>query len=102
MVACSDGQKNATSSQRNAISGLVIPCSNGSIPSVTIAYLDLEPHDDDEIVLIIDDSERSSRYTICVISQQVATLLKNKPCDHELSLHDAQAKIHTAVVHQTT
>ena len=69
---------------------------------MTIAYLDLEPHDNGEIVLIINVRERFSCYTICVISQQVATVLKNKPCDHEISRHDPQLKIRTGVVHKTT
>ena len=41
---------------RNAISGLVIPCSVRCIPSVTVVDLDLEPLEDGEIVLIISSA----------------------------------------------
>ena len=53
---------------RNAISGLVNPCSVRSIPSVTVVALDLEPLEDGEIVLIMDTSERYSRYATCFSS----------------------------------
>ena len=57
---------------RNAISGLLISYSVGCIPSVTVLDLVLEPLEDGEIVLIIDASERYSRYAICFSSQQAA------------------------------
>ena len=42
---------------RNAISGLVIPCSVTLIPTVTVLDVYLQPLEDGEIVLIIDASE---------------------------------------------
>ena len=54
---------------RNAISGLVIPCSVTWIPSVTVLDLYLEPVEDGEIVLLIDGSERYYRYPTCFSSQ---------------------------------
>ena len=43
---------------RNAISGLVIPCSLRWMPSLSVLALNLEPLEDGEIMLIIDGSER--------------------------------------------
>ena len=87
---------------RNTISGLVIPCSVRWIPSITIVDLDLEPLEDSEITLIIDASERCSRYATCFESQQAARLPKHKPCDHDIHLQDPQAKIPTGAVYKTT
>ena len=64
---------------RNAISGLVIPCSVRWIPSVIVFDLDLQPLEDGEIVLSIDASERYFRYATCFASQQAARLLAHKP-----------------------
>ena len=63
---------------RNALSGLVIPCSVRRIPSVTVLDLDLEPLEDGEIVLIIDASERYTRDPTCFSSQQAARLPEHK------------------------
>ena len=64
---------------RNAISGLVIPGSVRWIPSVTVLDLNLEPLEDDAIVLIIDASEQYSRYGTWFSSQQAARLPEYKP-----------------------
>ena len=64
---------------RNAMSGLVIPCSVRWIPSVTVFELYLEPLEDGEIVWIIDTSERYSGYATCFSSQQAARLPQHKP-----------------------
>ena len=59
----------------NAISGVIIPGSVRWIPSLTILDLHLEPLEDGKIVLLIDLSERYSRYATCFSSQQAARLL---------------------------
>ena len=87
---------------RNAISGLVIPCSVRWIPSVTVLDLDLEPLEDGEIVLIIDASERYSRYATCFSSQQAARLPEHKPWDHQNPLQDPHGKLLPGVVYKTT
>ena len=87
---------------RNAISGLVIPGSVRWIPSVTVLNLYLEPLEDGEIVLIIDASERYSRYATCFASQQAARLPENKLWDHVIPLQDPHAKIPTGAVYKTT
>ena len=87
---------------RNAISYVVIPCSVRWIPSVTILDLDLEPLEDGEIMLIIDASERYSRYATCFSSRQAARLPEYKPWDHAITVQDLQAKIPTGAVYKTT
>ena len=87
---------------RNAISGLVIPCSVRWIASVTVLDLDLEALEDGEIVLIIDASERYSRYATCFSSQQAARLPEHKPCDDQMLLQDPHARISTGAVYKTT
>ena len=57
---------------KNAISGLVIPCSVRWIPSVTVLDLDLEQLEDGEILLNINAGERNSRYSTCFSSQPPA------------------------------
>ena len=47
---------------RNAIAGLVIPCSVRWIPTVTVLDLYLEQLEDGEIVWIIETRERYARY----------------------------------------
>ena len=71
---------------RNAISGVVIPCSVRWIPSVTVLDLDLQLLEDGKIVLLIDNKERYSRYTTCFSSQQAARLPKHKPWNDEIPL----------------
>ena len=87
---------------RNAIAGLVIPCSVRWIPSVTVLDLDLDPLEDGEIMLIIDGSERYSRYTTCFSSQQAARLPEHTTWNHEIPLQDPQAKIPTGAVYKRT
>ena len=64
---------------RNAISGLIIPWSVRWIPSDTVLDLNLKQLEDGEIVLIIDASEKYSRYATCFSSQQEARLAEHKP-----------------------
>ena len=87
---------------RNAISGLVIPCSVRWIPSVTVLDLDREPLEDGEIMLIIDASERYSCYATSISSQQAARLPEDTHWDHEIPLQDQQAKIQIGAVYKTT
>ena len=87
---------------RNTISGIVIPCSVRWIPSVTVLDLNLEPLEDGEIVLIIDTSERYSRYATFFSSQHAARLPEHKPWDYEIPLQDPHAKIPTGAVYKTT
>ena len=53
-------------------------------------------------MLIIDASERYSRYAACVSSQQAARLSEHKPWDHEIPLQDPQTKLRTGAVYKTT
>ena len=69
-----------------AVPGLVITCSVTWIPLVAVLNLNVEPLVDDEIVLIIDASERYSRHTTCFSTQQAARLPELKPWDHEIHL----------------
>ena len=87
---------------RNAISGLVIPCSIRWIPSVTVLDLDLQPLEDGEIVWIICATTRYSRYATCFSSQQAARLPEHKPWAREIHLQDPYAKIPTGAVYKTT
>ena len=80
-------------SLRNAIAGLVIPCSLRWIASDTVLDWYLEPLVDGNIMLIIDTSKLFSRYTTSLSSQQVARLLAHEPGDHEIPLQEQHAKI---------
>src|SRR5437588_12741786 len=57
---------------RNATTGQVIPCAVWNIPSILLLNLEDEPLEDGEILLIIDASERYSRYAQCFSAQQAA------------------------------
>ena len=59
---------------RNVNSGQVIPYSVRWIPEVLI--IEEEPLEDGEILLIINPSERYSRYAQCFSAEQAATLPK--------------------------
>ena len=85
---------------RNAISCLIIPWSVRWIHSVPVLDLDLEPLEDGEIMLIIDGSERYSRYNTCFSSQQAARVPEHKPWDHEIPLQHPQTKIPTGAVYR--
>jgi len=87
---------------RKDLSGLVIPCSIRWIPSVTILNLDLRPLEDGEILLIIDASERYSRYPQCFSTEQAAKLPEHKSWDHEIPVQDYKAKIPTGAIYKTT
>ena len=87
---------------RNTISCLVIHCSVRWILSVTVLDLDLESVEDGEIVLIMDASERYSRYATCFTYQQAARLPEQDSWDHEIPLPDPQIKIPTGAVYKTT
>jgi len=67
-------------------SGLVILCSIRWIPSITVLDLDLEPLEDGEILLIIDASERYSRYGQYFSTEQAARLPEHKSWDHAIPL----------------
>jgi len=67
--------------QRMDLSDLVIPCSIRWIPSVSILDLDLKEEEDSEILLIIDTSERHSRYVQCFLIEQAARLPEHKSWD---------------------
>jgi len=81
---------------------LVIPCSIRWIPSVTVLDLDLKPLEDGEIILIIDASERYSRYAQCFSTEQAARLPEHKSWDHAIPLQDPKAKIPTGAIYKTT
>jgi len=87
---------------RKDLSGLVITCSIRFIPSVSILDLDLEPLEDGKILLIIDASERYSRYVQCFSTEQAARLSEHKSWDHEIPLQDPKAKIPTGAIYKTT
>ena len=87
---------------RNAISGLVIPCSVRWIPSVKVLDLNLEPLEDGELMLIMDASEPFSRYSTCPSCRQAARLPEHQAWYHELHLEDPYAKIPTGAVYKTT
>ena len=61
---------------KNVNTGYVIPCSVRWIPKVLI--MEEEPLEDGEILLIIDTSERYSRYTQCFFTKQAARLPEHK------------------------
>ena len=84
---------------RNTISGFVIPWSVRWIPSVTVVHSHPETLEDGEIVLMLDASERYSRYTTCFAFQQAARYPEHKPWDHEIPLPDPQAPISTGAVY---
>jgi hypothetical protein len=86
---------------RKVSSGLVVPCSVRMIPSVMTLDME-EPLEDGEIVLIIDASERYSRYAQCFSAEQAARLPEHKPWDHEIPLQDPKAKIPTGAIYKTT
>ena len=85
---------------RNINTGQVIPCSVRWIPEVLI--MEEEPLEDGEILLIIDASERCSRYAQCFSAEQAARLPEHKSCDHQIPLHDPNAKIPTGAIYKTT
>jgi len=87
---------------RNATTGQVIPCAVRYIPSILLLDLEEELLEDGEILLIIDASERYSRYAQCFSAQQAARLPEHKPWDHEIPLQDPNAKIPTGAIYKTT
>jgi len=87
---------------RKDLSGLVIPCSVRWIPSVSVLDLDLRPLEDGEILLIINASERYSRYAQCFSTEQAARLPEHKSWYHEIPLQDLKAKIPTGAIYKTT
>ena len=78
-------------------SGQVIPYSVGWIPRVLI--MEEEPLEDGEILLIIDASERYSRYAKCFSAKQAARLPAHKSWDHQIPLQDPNAKIPAGAIH---
>ena len=86
--------------QRNVNTGQVIPPSVRWIPEVLI--MEEEPLEDAEILLIIDASERYSRYAQCFSTEQAARLPEHKSWDHQIPLQDPNAKIPTGAICKTT
>jgi len=87
---------------RKDLLGLVIPCSIRWIPSASVLDLGLKPLEDGEILLIIDSSERYSRYAQCFSTEQVARFPEHKSWRHEIPLRDPKAKIPTGAIYKTT
>jgi len=87
---------------RNVDKGLVLPCSVRWIPSVSLLDVDKEPLEDDEILLIIDASERYSRNAQVFSTEQADRLPEHKAWDHEIPLQDPNAKIPTGAIYKTT
>ena len=85
---------------RNINTGQVIPCSVRWIPEVLI--MEEETIEDGKILLIIDASERYSRYAQCFSAEQVARLPEHKSWDHKIPLQDPNAKILTGAIYKTT
>jgi len=86
---------------RNVSTGLVIPCSVQWIPTVSLINLEEEPLEDGEVLLILDVSERYSRYAQVFSAEQAARLPEHKSWDHEIPLPDPNAKIPTGAIHKT-
>ena len=61
-----------------------------------------EPLEDAEILLIIDASERYSRYAQCFSAKQAARLLEHKSWDYQIPLQDPNAKIPTGAIYKAT
>ena len=61
-----------------------------------------EPLEDGKILLIIDASERYSRYAQCFSTEQAARLPEHKSWDHQIPLQDPNAKIPTGAIYKTT
>src|SRR5258706_4900792 len=87
---------------RNVCTGQVIPCAIRWIPSILTLEAEDEPLDDGDILLIIDASERYSRYAQCFSAQQAARLPEHKSWDHEIPLQDPNVKIPTGAIYKTT
>ena len=76
---------------RNDNTGQVIACSVRWIPEVLI--MEEEPLEEGKILLIIDASERYSRYAQCFSAEQAARLPERKSWDHHIPLHDPNLKM---------
>ena len=85
---------------RNVISGQVIPCSVRWIPEVVI--MEEQPLEDGKILLIIDVSERYSRYTEYFSAKLAARLSEHKFWDHQILLQHPNANIPTRAIYKTT
>jgi len=86
---------------RNVSTGLVIPCSVWWIPTVSLINLEEEPLEDGEVLLILDASERYSRYTQVFSAEQAAKLPEHKFWDHEIPLQDPNTKIPRGAIYKT-
>ena len=60
-----------------------------------------EPLEDDEILLIIDRSERYSPYKSCFSTEQAARLTEHKSWYYQIPLHDPNTKIPTGAIYKT-
>ena len=85
---------------RNVNTRQVIPCSIRWIPEILM--MEKEPLKDDEILLIIDASERYSRYAQYFSAEQAARLLAHLSWDYQIPLQDPHAKIPTGAIYKTT
>ena len=61
-----------------------------------------EPLQDGERLLIIDASERYSRYAQCFSAEQAARLPEHKTWDHEIPFNDPNAKAPMGPFYKTT
>ena len=61
-----------------------------------------EPLEDGEILLIIDASERYSRYAQWFSAEQAARLPEYKSWDHQIPLRDRNVKIPAGAIYKTT
>ena len=64
--------------------------------------MEAEPLEDSRILLIINASERYSRYTQCFYAKQAARLPEHKSWDHQIPLQDPDAKIPTGAIYKST
>ena len=67
-----------------------------------VLIMEEEPLEDGEILLIIDASERYSRYAQYFSAEQAARLPEDRSWDHQIPLQDSNAKIPTGAIYKTT
>ena len=67
-----------------------------------VLFMEEEPVEDGKIFLMIDASERYSRYAKCFPAEQAARLPEHKSWDHQIPLQVQNAKIPTGAIYKTT
>ena len=87
---------------RNINTGQVIPCSIRWIPSISTLDFEEEPLEDGDLLLIIDTSQRYSRYAHYFSTQQAARLPEHKPWDYQIPLKELNIKIPVGAIYKTT